>query len=243
MRTCDSVRAERTQSRWTAVPYHSELRLYAAPESPLARDAGLWSPRSPVRSRPGRLRAPTWCNPTSMRPCHGRDPGLNPGVGVCEVRQGLDGERKMFPFAIVGCSSRQAHPAGAVIDCVGGAGPGRVCNLHDPVWHSRGPPEASPCVRRGNHDREGHDSRVVHAIHTVGRWSSGRRLVSWVHAIEVRILVGPCNEAQPSESVREDSSPASRSTRSTESASVTVWLWFESSSAHSRAVPGDRCSH
>jgi hypothetical protein len=24
---------------------------------------------------------------------------------------------------------------------------------------------------------------------------------------------------------------------------VTVWLWFESSSAHSRAVPGDRCSH
>ena len=149
MRTCDSVRAERTQSRWTAVPYHSELRLYAAPESPLARDAGLWSPRSPVRSRPGRLRAPTWCNPTSMRPCHGRDPGLNPGVGVCEVRQGLDGERKTFPFAIVGCSSRQAHPAGAVIDCVGGAGPGRVCNLHDPVWHSWGPPEASPVYDAG----------------------------------------------------------------------------------------------
>jgi hypothetical protein len=24
---------------------------------------------------------------------------------------------------------------------------------------------------------------------------------------------------------------------------VTVWLWFESSSAHSRAVPGDRCPH
>jgi len=24
---------------------------------------------------------------------------------------------------------------------------------------------------------------------------------------------------------------------------VTVWLWFESSSAHSRAVPGDRWPH
>ena len=30
----------------------------------------------------GRGDMPTWCNPASIRSCHGRDPGSNPGVGV-----------------------------------------------------------------------------------------------------------------------------------------------------------------
>jgi hypothetical protein len=48
------------------------------------------------------------------------------------------------------------------LSTVGGAGPGRVCNLHGPMWHSWVLPKARPRVRRGGHDREDHDLRVVH---------------------------------------------------------------------------------
>ena len=58
---------------------------------------------------------PTWCSSASIRSCHGRDPGSNPGVGV---RSG------MLIEAGSPCPRTERGQ---------GAGPGRVCNLHDPM--------------------------------------------------------------------------------------------------------------
>lgn len=174
MRTCGSRCVERLGSPGT-LSIHTQPRLCAAPESPLARDAGRWIPRSGVQFPLGRPHrgVPTCCSSASIRPCHGRDPGSNPDVGVNLWDNG--------PARWRGYSSRQVPSRRCIhTESFGGAGPGRVCNL---------------MVRCGIPDRFGGQStparRRIDIQPLSGRWSSGRRSVPWVHETEVRILVDP----------------------------------------------------
>lgn len=64
---------------------------------------------------------PTWCNPASIRPCRGRDPGSNPGVGV-PGRQSQPGARRnavptvwMRGVATWGYPSREAQAVCPII--------------------------------------------------------------------------------------------------------------------------------
>ena len=80
---------------------------------------------------------PTWCNPASIRSCHGRDPGSNPGVGV-------DAWRGHVGVPIEGGIRRRRDHHRSF----GGNRPRRVCNLHAPVWYSRDSPKYAPMMRR-----------------------------------------------------------------------------------------------
>ena|GEM_PF-6895499 len=84
----------------------------------------------------GRGDMPTWCNPASIRSCHGRDPGSNPGVGVDAWTNHAG-----IPIEV---GSPLVRPSGRSR----GAGPSRVCNLHEPVRYSWEIPKHAPAMRR-----------------------------------------------------------------------------------------------
>ena len=75
----DSVRAERTEV--VSQQPRSESCGYVEPRSLRWRGTPDFESGG-RRFDSGRGDMPTWCNPASIRSCHGRDPGSNPGVGV-----------------------------------------------------------------------------------------------------------------------------------------------------------------
>ena len=74
-----SVRAERTEV--VSQQPRSDSCGYVEPRSLRWRGTPDFESGS-RRFDSGRGDMPTWCNPASIRSCHGRDPGSNPGVGV-----------------------------------------------------------------------------------------------------------------------------------------------------------------
>ena len=75
----DFVRAERTDV--VSQQPRSESCGYVEPRSLRWRGTPDFESGG-RRFDSGRGDMPTWCNPASIRSCHGRDPGSNPGVGV-----------------------------------------------------------------------------------------------------------------------------------------------------------------
>lgn len=125
--------------------------------------------------------------------------------------------QEMSPVISWGWSSRQAALADTLVLHCRRAGPRRVWNLHDPMCHSRplARSKHAPDATGSSSERSLHPHRVRRCTDIqliLGRWSSGRRSVPWVHGTEVRILVDPSGSSRrENRDWSEDSGPARRS--------------------------------
>lgn len=101
---------------------HSQVATLCSPGVPVGEGCGTLDPEVGGSIPLGAICGePTWCSPAIIRPCHGRDLGSNPGVGV--VAWSIHAE--------------DAHRGRHSRRSIWRAGPGRVCNLHGPMRHSR----------------------------------------------------------------------------------------------------------
>ena len=111
-----SVRAERTEA--ASQQLRSDSCGYVEPRSLRWRGTPDFESGG-RRFDSGRGDMLTWCNPASIRSCHGRDPGSNPGVGV-PGRRSRPGARRNT-FRRCGCvdeprgdTHRGRQPVGAI---------------------------------------------------------------------------------------------------------------------------------